>query len=127
MSRRLQAFHVRNLSKVSHSSAQRARNSSYELHQLRTKDADKILSNLNAKNLLILPVGATVEIDPTGKYFAILTKGVAPNLSFQELKAAFVSASAVVHERHPERLPPEAIAKMHAEMRDLAVRLDRWL
>ncbi|RWO81627.1 hypothetical protein [Mesorhizobium sp.] len=100
------------------------------LLNIRTKDADAILAWLERKGLLRLPNAQRIG-EPTP--FARMTleggAGLAKGLDLDAgtLKAMFSRASALLHERHPERLlEAQVIAEREALESDLQ-RLRDWL
>jgi hypothetical protein len=96
------------------------------LKEQRTKDADKLLSWLAKKNLLELP--SAQRLDPPIGEFNIVLSGVAErNLTVDQLSAAYGRASALIHERHPERLTVTRLQAELSSLEDDARSLRSWL
>ncbi len=115
------ALHVRKIVEgVAFAALSAIEHSAAHLESWRTKDADKLLGLLESKRLLLLPTAQDVQP-------GVATGASARNLSAKDLKAAFGLASGIVHERHPERLTNDVVAKMCAEIASTAARLDGWL
>jgi hypothetical protein len=93
----------------------------------RTMDADNLLDWMNKKGLLRLPSSQRVGASPLEGY-AMLCEGAGDqDLSLSDLKEMFSRSSALVHERHPERLTAEVTASETAALENDALRLRSWL
>jgi hypothetical protein len=122
------AFHVRKIIEgVAFAALSVAEHrNSRTLKELRKKDADKLLSWLNAKGMLSLPRASRPETTTLPDTKFGLRAALSENLSLEQLKAAYSRASALVHERHPE----EITAKLDTEtvlIEEDARRLRSWL
>lgn len=97
---------------------------------LRTKDADKLLTWLEKKRLLRLPsarrVGPAPEPAPEG-CLGRLVEAPDRDMSVKQLRAAYSRASALIHERHPERIILEAIEAECTALEEDGRRLRAWL
>lgn len=123
------ALHVRKIVEAvafSALSATEHKNSS-RLIQLRTRDASQVLALLNNKNMLRLPASqrVTSSIDP--QYSAVCEGNSSADLSARDLQRMFSRASAILHERHPERLSQEGLAIELQELEKDARALRHWL
>ncbi len=93
----------------------------------RTKDADKLLVWLISKNLLKLPCAQRIEPSPSPEYEAVLAGAGEFDLNAGYLRSAYSRASALVHERHPERLSTSTVVAELAAIEADAERLRSWL
>ncbi len=93
----------------------------------RTMDPSKLLAWLEKKSLLNLPAAQRIEPSPSSKYKVVLVGAMSENMNRQELDAAYSRASALVHERHPERLTSKAIVEELEAIREDARHLKSWL
>ena len=96
----------------------------------RGKGADKLLIWLDKKRLLSLPSARQVEPAPEPTPVGCLGSLVeAPdrNMAVEQLRAAYSRASALIHERHPERFIPETIEAECFALEEDGRRLRAWL
>ena len=93
----------------------------------RTKDASHLLSSLDSKGLLRLPEANDVLPPSDDTHVAILQGRPERNLTAAKLKAMYSRASAIIHERHPERLTDQAIAQELATLEQDVRDLRLWL
>lgn len=97
------------------------------LADLRTKDADKLLTLLQGRALLKLPEAQDIK-PPSEPSFAMELHGAqSRNLDLASLKRAYSRASQLVHERHPERLDQAIVASEAIKLAQDAEALRRWL
>jgi hypothetical protein len=82
-----------------------------QLLQQRTKDASQVLAWLDQKKLLRLPKAQRVTASPDPRHGAICEGNPSANIGVAELQGMFSRASALVHERHPERLSQEILKR----------------
>jgi len=97
------------------------------LKDQRSKDADKLLSWLKAKNLLKLPAAQRLEPPPSPEFKMVLAGAGIYDLDVDRLNAAYSRASALIHERHPERLSADGMALELAAIEQDAEQLRSWL
>lgn len=97
------------------------------LSEQRTKDADKLLSWLDHRQLLRLPSGQTLEASPSVEFKCVFSGAANQDMKLEELKSAYSRASSLIHERHPERLTDEQILIEGALIEEDARRLRGWL
>lgn len=93
----------------------------------RTKDAGAILAWLNKKSMLKLPHAQRVTPSSDPSYKAVFIGHPSANIGGDELASMYSRASALVHERHPERLTVSVIDEELRGMEDSARRLRDWL
>jgi hypothetical protein len=97
------------------------------LSQQRSKDADKLLSWLHSKNMLVLPSAQRLEPPPSDEYKIVMAGAGSEDLALNDLKSMYCRASGLVHERHPEQLTSTQIEnELNAIVAD-ASRLRSWL
>lgn len=126
------ALHVRKIIEgiafASLSSVEVRNKQSFE--RVRTKDAVDILRWLNKKCLLKLPSAQRLGASVPG-YRMVLDGGAGTaqglDLSLQELERMYSRSSSLIHERHPERLSPDEIAKELATIQNNLQQLKQWL
>lgn len=98
--------------------------------ELRNKDADKLLSWLDKKRLLRLPsarrVSPAAEPAPVG-CLGSLAEATEHDMTVDQLRSAYSRASALIHERHPERFLPDAIEAESTALEKDGERLRAWL
>lgn len=99
----------------------------HPLVQQRTKDADQILSWLDSKQMLELPSAQRASESEDPGYAAVFRGAGPKDLDLAALKTMFSRASAMVHERHPERLTPERVNRELAVLKEDGQRLYEWL
>lgn len=102
----------------------------HTLAEFRTMDADKLLQKLFRKGLLRLPTAQ--RLGPPQDGFAMILEGGAGaakglDLDKDALLGIFSRASALVHERHPERLSGEKVTAELAAVELDYQRLRDWL
>ena len=101
--------------------------SAHLLREQRTKDPDKLLTWLHARGMLRLPQ-AQRELPSQSLGYAFVLEGAGHHdLGLTFLKSAYIRASALLHERHPERLGRSAIETEAASLREDACMLRSWL
>jgi hypothetical protein len=93
----------------------------------RTMDPIKLLAWLERKGLQKLPAAQRIEASPSSKYKATFAGAPSHNLSRQELGEVCSRTSALIHERHPERLSAHAIVKEVGTIQEDARRMKAWL
>lgn len=98
-----------------------------EFREQRTKDADKLLTWLHHRGLLRLPQTQRIEPPPSPEFKATFKGAGDEDLHLDTLKAAYSRASALVHERHPERHDQETVEREIALLEEDARRLRAWL
>jgi hypothetical protein len=93
----------------------------------RTRDAADILKWLDKKGMLKLPCACRVapSIDPI--YKAEFNGNGSVDLDREVLESMFSRASALVHERHPERLPEHIVRNELQAIEEDSQRLRDWL
>ncbi|MBK6461913.1 MAG: hypothetical protein IPF92_12990 [Myxococcales bacterium] len=115
------ALHVRKIVEgVAFAALSAFEHSVARLDDLREKDADRLLGFLESKGLLLLPKAQDVRP-------GVISGAPDRDFAVADLKVAFGLASSLVHERHPEQLTGDALAKKCAEISSTARRLDGWL
>ena len=97
------------------------------LSQQRSKDADKLLSWLHSKSMLVLPSAQRLEPPPSDEYRIVIAGAGSEDLSLTELKSMYSRASSLVHERHPEQLTNTQIESELSAIEIDASRLRNWL
>ena len=107
-------------------SATEFKNGSQVLQQ-RTKDASQVLAWLDQKKLLRLPEAQRVTPSSDPRYGAVCEGNLPANVRVADLQGVFSRASALVHERHPERLSKEALKEELQELEKDARALRHWL
>lgn len=123
------ALHVRKIVEgvaFSALSATEIRNAQ-ELREQRTKDADKLLTWLDQRRLLCLPQAQRIDPAPSPGIKVTFRGAGDEDLDLDALKAAYSRASALVHERHPERLDQGTVEGEIALLEEDARRLRAWL
>lgn len=100
---------------------------SSQLLQQRTKDASQVLAWLKHKKLLRLPEAQRVVASTDPQYSTVCEGNPSVNLSAEDLQGMFSRASALIHERHPERLSQERLAIELQQLEKDAVALRHWL
>ncbi|WP_374566045.1 hypothetical protein [Ideonella sp.] len=98
-----------------------------QLLQQRTKDASQLLAWLNRKKLLRLPQSQRLAPSTDPRYKAISDGRPTADLDAADLQGMFSRASALIHERHPERLSEEGLAIELQELERDARALRHWL
>jgi len=107
-------------------SASELKNKQQLLH-LRTKAPVDILAFLKKRGILRLPEAQDIGASPDPEAKGQFTPRPDRDLSLGDLDALFSSTSSIVHERHPERLNQEVVAKAHSNLLLDAQRIRRWL
>lgn len=123
------ALHVRKIVEgVSYAalSATEFKNAS-QLLQQRSKDASQVLAWLDQKKLLRLPEAQRVIPSTDPRWQVVCEGNPSANVGATELQKMFSSASALVHERHPERLSQEVLDRELQELEKDARSLRHWL
>ncbi|MBW8830922.1 MAG: hypothetical protein JF606_16140 [Burkholderiales bacterium] len=123
------ALHVRKIVEsmsFSALSATEFKNTSRLLQQ-RTKDASQVLAWLDQKKLLRLPEAQRVTPSSDPRFGAICEGNGPANIGAAKLQGMFSRASALVHERHPERLSQETLKREMQELENDARALRHWL
>ena len=98
-----------------------------QLLQQRTKDASQVLAWLDQKKLLRLPEAQRVTRSSDPLYQVVCEGNPPANVGATELQKMFSRASALVHERHPERLSQETLKGELQELEKDARSLRHWL
>jgi len=98
-----------------------------QLLQQRTKDASQVLAWLNQKAILRLPEAQRIAPSSDPRYAVVCEGNSAANIGVAELQRMFSRASALVHERHPERLSLESLNGELLELEKDARALRGWL
>lgn len=98
-----------------------------QLLQQRTKDASQMLAWLDQKKLLRLPEAQRVTPSSNPLYQIVCEGNPQANVGVTELQKMFSRASALVHERHPERLSLETLKGELQELEKDARSLRHWL
>lgn len=98
-----------------------------QLLQQRTKDASQVLAWLDQKKLLRLPEAQRVTPSSDPHYQAVCEGNPSANIGVTELQGMFSRASALVHERHPERVSQEILKSELQVLEKDARELRRWL
>jgi hypothetical protein len=107
-------------------SAAEVRNKQVLLQQ-RSKDADKLLSWLHSKSMLVLPSAQRLEPPPSAEYRIVMAGAGSEDLARDDLKSMYSRASSLVHERHPEQLTSTQIENDLNSIERDASRLRSWL
>jgi hypothetical protein len=97
------------------------------LSQQRSKDADKLLSWLHSKTMLVLPSAQRLNPPPSDEYKVVIAGAGSEDISLTELKSMYSRASSLVHERHPEQLTDTQIESELKAIELDASRLRNWL
>ncbi len=97
------------------------------LSQQRSKDADKLLSWLHSKSMLVLPSAQRLEPPPSAEYRIVMAGAGSEDLTLNDLKSMYSRASSLVHERHPEELTRTQIESELSSIERDASRLRSWL
>jgi hypothetical protein len=95
--------------------------------QQRSKDADKLLSWLHSKSMLVLPSAQRLEPPPSAEYRIVMAGAGSEDLARDDLKSMYSRASSLVHERHPEQLTSTQIENDLNSIERDASRLRSWL
>jgi hypothetical protein len=98
-----------------------------QLLQQRTKDASQVLAWLDQKRLLRLPEAQRVTPSSDPRYGAVCEGNLPANVAVAELQGMFSRASALVHERHPERLSQQTLEVELQGLEKDARALRHWL
>ena len=94
---------------------------------LGTREADKILANLQAKGMLVLPKAEDIgKSDQPG--FAVMISGApSRDLEVIELKEAYRASAEILRCPNPESMDPKQLGDVLANLRSCAGRLRGWL
>jgi hypothetical protein len=98
-----------------------------QLLQQRTKDASQVLAWLDQKRLLRLPEAQRVTPSSDPQFGAVCEGNPQANIGVAELQGMFSRASALVHERHPERVSQESLNRELQGLEKDAQYLRQWL
>lgn len=98
-----------------------------QLLQQRGKDASQVLAWLEQKKLLRLPESQKVSCSSDPAYAVVCEGNPSVNIGVTELQKMFSRASALVHERHPERLSRDGLKQELQELEKDAQTLRHWL
>jgi hypothetical protein len=97
------------------------------LRDQRSKDADKLLNWLDAKNILRLPAAQIFRESNIPSIKVIIEGAPEKNWTKDRLLQAFSRASAQIHQKHPEDLTNRYLAAAVAEIEKDARELREWL
>lgn len=97
------------------------------LLQQRSKDASQLLAWLEHRKLLRLPEAQRLSPSSDPAFKAVFEGDPSANIGVTELQRMFSRASALLHERHPERLSQESLIGELQELEKDARSLRHWL